>query len=62
MDDLQKRFQQRRAEILENPQPVADAQFVTPSSVARGHAEAKRLEREMQAARQFLADQEKSDS
>lgn len=62
MGDLQKRFQQRRAEILENPEPVENAQWVTPRSVAIGRAEARRLLQEQQAARESSGDSEKSNS
>lgn len=62
VSELRQRFQKRRAEILANPEPVEDTQFVTPSSVSKNHAEAKRLAREMLAARQSVSDPEKSDS
>lgn len=61
MDDLQKRFQKRRAEILENPEPVEDAQFITPRG-ATNFSKLKQYAREMQAARQSISDPEKSDT
>lgn len=60
MDDLQKRFQKRRAEILENPEPVEDAQFVTPSNVSKSRAEAKRLLAKMLSEQGSIGIQDKS--
>lgn len=62
VSELRQRFQKRRAGILANPEQVEDAQFVTPSSVSKNHAEARRLAREMLAARQSVPNPEKSDS
>lgn len=61
VSELRQRFQKRRAEILANPAPVEDAQFVTPSRVAKNYAEAKRLVSEMLAARQSVPNLDKSD-
>lgn len=56
MPNLQERFQQRRAELLENPEHSEDLQFVTPRSVAENRARTRELLRQQLEAMQTRTD------